>query len=515
MTHLSGDGLPMVGELSTFNATEYYSPDRRFILGAVTHYDEPGVWVYEISPYDTADAEMIATAYRLIRDNSFFGAELLFHPTSTTIEKLIPLLPEDVKIITTDELYAGIDYQPLNLGTSTGLLRFHTREEVDGQYTPYRELVVLDGVPNDISIVAGIITAEFQTPLAHINVLSANRGTPNMGLRDAQQNEQLVALQDKWVELTVAPFEWTIKEITEEEADAWWDEHRPDPLVVPPMDTSVSELTMNLDILDLENDMADEIHAAIPVFGAKGTNYAALEEAELAGMAIPIQNGFGIPMYYYDQFMTDNLFYDRIQELMADKNWADPGVALRRARGLPGRDPRRDRRPHLRRSGPREGHRPLAGRERTLPVEHELRGPRRLHRSGPLRLGNRRPERRAERERFDRVGDQEGVRRRVGSARLRGARVLQHEPLRRRHGAALHAELPRRRGERRRDHEQHLRHERARARLLRERAGRRRLRGPPGRGRSSPTRTSSTSTQRASPSCTSSTRRRCPRATPC
>ena len=44
---------------------------------------------------------------------------------------------------------------------------------------------MLDAVPNDISIVAGQITAEFQTPLAHINVLSVNRGTPNMALRGA------------------------------------------------------------------------------------------------------------------------------------------------------------------------------------------------------------------------------------------------------------------------------------------------------------------------------------------
>src|SRR5678815_781438 len=151
-THLSGtDGLPFVPELSTFNSSEYYSPDRRFILGAVTRYDSPGVWVYEISPYDTADADMITTAYRLIVENAFFGQDLYFHPTSTRIEKLVPKLPEDVKIMTTDELYAGVDYQPLNLGTTTGLLTFHTSEEVDGQYTPFRELVVLDAVPNDIS----------------------------------------------------------------------------------------------------------------------------------------------------------------------------------------------------------------------------------------------------------------------------------------------------------------------------------------------------------------------------
>ncbi|MCH2146157.1 MAG: hypothetical protein MK082_13595, partial [Phycisphaerales bacterium] len=61
-----------VPDLGTFNLTEYYSPDRRFILGAVTHYAEPDIWAYEISPYDSADAEMIETAYLSIRDNAFF-----------------------------------------------------------------------------------------------------------------------------------------------------------------------------------------------------------------------------------------------------------------------------------------------------------------------------------------------------------------------------------------------------------------------------------------------------------
>ena len=44
---------------------------------------------------------------------------------------------------------------------------------------------MLDEAPNDISVVQGIITEEFQTPLSHVNVLSQNRKTPNMGLRNA------------------------------------------------------------------------------------------------------------------------------------------------------------------------------------------------------------------------------------------------------------------------------------------------------------------------------------------
>jgi hypothetical protein len=234
-------------------------------------------------------------------------------------------LPADVPVISTDALYEGVDYQPLNPGTTTGILRFHTADEVDGQYTPYREVVVLDEVPNDISIVAGIVTRTFQTPLAHINVLSVNRGTPNMAVRGADELAELKALEGKWVELTVGAFDWEIHEITAEEADAWWEANKPAPIVVQPMDLSVTDLRNTDQILDLDTySLGEAIAGAIPAFGAKATNYGALTEAHDAGAPIPIQPGFAIPMYYYNQFMTDNGLWDRMAELMADPQWSDP-----------------------------------------------------------------------------------------------------------------------------------------------------------------------------------------------
>ena len=44
--HLSGMGRPIVPDLGQFNMTEYYSPQRRFLLGALTYYEGPGVWTY-------------------------------------------------------------------------------------------------------------------------------------------------------------------------------------------------------------------------------------------------------------------------------------------------------------------------------------------------------------------------------------------------------------------------------------------------------------------------------------
>ena len=327
--HLSGDGLPIVPELGLFNTTEYFSPDRRFVLGAVTRYDEPGVWTYEVAPYDTASAEMIELAFREIASNTYFGDELLFHPTSVSVEAQAELLPDDIPIITTDELFAGITYQPLNLATSMGQMRFMTLEDLEVAPPGFREIGVLDAVPNDISVVAGIITAQFQTPLAHINVLSQNRGTPNMALRGAYENEELLALEGKWVELIVGATDWSVREVSLEEADAWWEEHKPEPLDIPPMDTSVEALTPIEDIVDVSTgDLSGELALAIPIFGGKASNFSVLAQV---GEEVHTPKAFAIPVAHYNRFMEQNGFWDEVDVMLADEEFLGDG-ATRKAR---------------------------------------------------------------------------------------------------------------------------------------------------------------------------------------
>lgn len=317
---LSGNGLPIVPDLTSFNTSEYYSPDRRFILGAVSYYEEPEIFVYEISPYDTANVDMITTAFRAIVSNAWFGKELYFHPTSESVVEVAKGLPDDIPVLTTAELFAGITYQPLNLGTAMGQLAFHTADEVE-DYVNYREIVVLDEIPNDISIVAATITGEFQTPLAHINVLAQNRGTPNMALLGAYDDPTLRELESKWVELTVGGLEWGIREVTEAEAEAWWEANKPDPLDVTPMDLSVEGIWSCADIIDTTIDLGDAITARVPAFGGKATNMAAMT---LIGEDVPTPDCMGIPVYYYNQHMEDNGLWIRYQELTEHADWGDP-----------------------------------------------------------------------------------------------------------------------------------------------------------------------------------------------
>ena len=311
-THLSGHGLPPIGEIATFNTTEYYSPARRFLLGAITYYENPGVWVYEIAPYDTASADMVTKAYGILKKATFFGEKLYFHPTSSSVEDLLSKLPSSVKVITTDELFAGITYQPLNLGECLGQLRFFQAAALGTTYVGPRDVAVLDRVPNDIAVVSGLITGDVQTPLSHVNVLSQNRGTPNMALRGAFDSKELRALENQWVRLVVDPFEYRIEVVTKAEADAWWEMHKPAPIKVPAPDLSVTELRNAEDIRVKD----------IPAFGGKASHFG---ELTTIGPLVPLPKAFAIPFYYYKQFMADNGFDEQVDALLVDEKFkSDP-----------------------------------------------------------------------------------------------------------------------------------------------------------------------------------------------
>ena len=327
-------GLGRVPALAEFNQTEYYSPSRRFLLGALTHYEGPDRWVYEISPYDTSDAAMIADAFERIRASTFIGDELFFHPTSLNVETVAAQLPSSIGRLTTDDLFQGIDFQPLNVAESYGRLRFVAAEDLETSFVTFRDIVVLDRVPNDISVTQGIITAEFQTPLSHVNVLSQNRGTPNMALRGAMESSELRALEGQWVRLSVGASDYEISAVGQAEADAWWEEHKPTGVQVPGLNDAVTDLRDAAEIVPA--DVAgDELLAVIKegtrAFGGKAANYAALSHVE--GIRVP--QAFAVPIYYYRQFMSENGFDREVAALLADPAFtSDPAVRDQKLRAL-------------------------------------------------------------------------------------------------------------------------------------------------------------------------------------
>jgi hypothetical protein len=235
-------------------------------------------------------------------------------------------LPASVRVITTDDLYKQIDYQPLTLATGVGRLRFLKAADLETSNLSFQDIAVLDLAPNDITVVQGLITEEFQTPLSHVNVLSANRHTPNMGLRHATTNPTLKALEGKLVELTVGASDWSVREVSEADAEAFWAAHKPKPVTLPALDLTVMGLT-NIEDVTPEPaagaaatstaPLRDAIKKAVLAYGGKAAQYSILARTD----GVPIKKAFAIPVFYYDQFMRENGFYDQIDALLVDPSF--------------------------------------------------------------------------------------------------------------------------------------------------------------------------------------------------
>jgi pyruvate, water dikinase len=316
---LGGADKPPVPQKGEFDSVQYASADRRFILGAVTYYEDPKLWVLELAPYDNASSEMISKLLRALRKRTYFGNALAFHPTSVQQEQSAAALAKDQRVVTNEDIYADISYQPLTLGEAMGKLRFVRADALAASYVSFRDIVVLDKVPNDITVVSGIVTEEFQTPLSHVNVLSQNRKTPNMGLRGAFSNATLKALEGKWVKLNTAAGTWTVTEVSEAEADAYWQNKQPK-VQLPAIDLTVTGLPNIEAIVDeSQGDLREAIKRAVLAYGGKSAQYAVLYNTK----GLPVRKAFAIPIYYYDQFMRENGFYPRLEALLADAAFKD------------------------------------------------------------------------------------------------------------------------------------------------------------------------------------------------
>src|SRR5690606_37902555 len=126
-------------------------------------------------------------------------------------------------------------------------------------------IVITDDVPNDIPLVRGLITEAFQTPLAHVNVLSQSRGTPNAALKDARS--VLAEHLGKLVRLEVSGAGIAVSEADLADAQEYWDSFKPQgPTVTPRLDLSVRGV-QPLSAHSLES---------LPIIGAKAAQLAEL-----------------------------------------------------------------------------------------------------------------------------------------------------------------------------------------------------------------------------------------------
>jgi hypothetical protein len=290
-----------------FNRIQYRESGRRFEMGSLVHYLDSDEWTLELVSGDTLDGERILRLYQSVRAVLWTGEHLRFRPTSALHETNIESVRGKLPTVTADEVFSGIRYQPLTTGITYGFLRL-VKGTLDPTTVRADQILVLEHLPDEIPVSAGVVSRELQAPLGHIAILCSTRGTPNIAVRDAFERPDFAALDGKLVALDVNMQEFSLRAATREQAEKAWKKRRPKRPQVPALNSTEHRM---LDVAKLE--LADTRFA-----GAKAAQLG--EVAHIDGLSTP--GGFVIPLsYYLDHVLALSLPADLAKQL------SDPAFA--------------------------------------------------------------------------------------------------------------------------------------------------------------------------------------------
>ena len=289
---------------AAFNVREYRRDDRRFVLGSIVHYLDPDLWTFEMISGDNLPGERVLRAFEQVRGAVYFGDDLRYRPLSDLHEQQTASVRDRMPSIDTDAVFGSTRYQPLTTGATYGYLRT-VRGHLDPATVRPDQILVTEEVPNDLPLCAGLVTSTLQAPLAHVAVLSANRGTPNMGLRGAVDDPRLSALDGQLVRLSVGGQDFIVTRASTADAEAHWRSLRPAAAFAPQADTSEEDL---VELCDAEASDVDTV-------GAKA---AQLGEVCSLSPAVETPGGFVIPFYHYANHLRQNRLERGIAGMLAD-----------------------------------------------------------------------------------------------------------------------------------------------------------------------------------------------------
>jgi hypothetical protein len=201
-----------------------------------------------------------------------------------------------------EDAFAGINYWGLNQAESYGFFRLVEQGETPNP----RDIVLYESIPNVMPHVGGIITSEVQTPLSHVNLRAIQDNIPNAFIRNPLEIEEIADLLGQYVYFRADQSSYELREATLEEVNDWYESIRPTEEQHPPLDLSYTSI-LSLDDIDFSWSDA---------YGAKTTNVATMRTFGFTEGTIP--NGFGIPFYYYQQFMEYNGFFAEVNAFLED-----------------------------------------------------------------------------------------------------------------------------------------------------------------------------------------------------
>jgi pyruvate,water dikinase len=289
-----------------YNKLVYWRSGRQMYAGNIYEFsgeDLPIRYGFTVQTPDDADELLTEPEayyiYRTLQDRFSLG-EIGYAPNSD-VQEAAALAWENprVKIVLGgDEV---VNYEAYSTGTAYGRIRSYDADEVASASGTFgwQDIVVLASAPSDLrGVASAVITGARQDVLSHLNVLAAQRGTPNAYV--ATPLAAFAPVDGQLVRLIVTEANYSVVPATLAEAEAFWADNRPSVAVGQPPDPDYFTLQ---DVLAIPAATASERDVARGRFGGKVTGLATLYTSLDPSLQTP---ALGIPTAHYLKFMEDN-----------------------------------------------------------------------------------------------------------------------------------------------------------------------------------------------------------------
>ena len=295
-----------------------------FAAAAHPTTDELGVLAYTV--YAAATAEERLTADEIIDVHQQLSAcagplaDFLVYMPQTPAELQAARSYADafdkagVAVASPAELSPSLQAEVYTAGESYGFLRY-VAESADFDDVGPRDVLLTEAAPNDLGLVAALITKNPQSGVSHLNLRLREKGIPSAAAPRVFDAQLLQQLSDKLVHVRATDSEVIVEPASPADAQAFWEKKR-EPLDAPAADLSVEGL---VPLAELEHEHSN-------VYGTKAANLGEIIRV------LPEQNtvrGLAIPFAAYVQHIEHHQLDASVQALAESDPWqSGTSVAL-------------------------------------------------------------------------------------------------------------------------------------------------------------------------------------------
>ena len=287
---------------------------RRYLLGTLVRYSSNGLQTLEFTTGDRIIGRQINEAFWGVTASLFEPERWAVRPQSSRQHDEVESIEGSLPLVAINAPFIGLTEQPLNAAVGYGLLRFIPYHELDSAVLGPQVIVITDQVPNELSLTGGLITEAFQTPLAHVNLLARNRGTPNLAVGDARNDPRIAPLLGELVRLEVHAGGFELRAASSEEAQEFWQQRQEGQEVLVPR--------QDLEIRGVQ-PLGHHGLEALPALGAKAAQLAQLAQFRLSRTSCPgavrtPYEAFALPLVHSIEHFDASGASERLEVLLAD-----------------------------------------------------------------------------------------------------------------------------------------------------------------------------------------------------